>query len=361
VDDKLRACKHQLAKQRERLMKYPGVLQLGIGRRRRGGELTDELCIIVSVKEKLPSSGLSPQAVIPRELEEGITTDVQQIRYLEPLTVSNRTLAITPAALTSRQRPCPGGYSVGHRLITAGTFGILVRRGTAPGFYICSNNHVLANSNEAAIGDWVLQPGPYDGGQDGDRIGSLSAYVQINFPGQGKDKKKTAAIFWTAAKWVPNQISKLTGCPNRLVVQAEGIIQQPAPNLVDAAIALAASESFVDPRIGPPLLVVEGIRDLALGDRVKKWGRTTSFTEGYVDQVSVVSNVDYGKGVAVFEDQIAIRADSGEFSAGGDSGSAILTTDNYWGGLLFAGGEGVTIANRVSHVLSFLGIRLPTE
>ena len=182
MDDRLRACKRQLAKQRERLMKYPDVLQVGIGRRRKGGQLTDELCIIVSVKEKLPLSGLSPQAVIPRELEEGITTDVQQIRYLEPLTVSNRTpLAITPAALTSRQRPCPGGYSVGHRLITAGTFGILVRRGTAPGFYICSNNHVLANSNEAAIGDWVLQPGPYDGGQD-ERVRRISRGVRQKEP-----------------------------------------------------------------------------------------------------------------------------------------------------------------------------------
>ena len=69
----------------------------------------------------------------------------------------------------------------------------------------------------------------------------------------------------------------------------------------------------------------------------------------------------YGGGkIATFDNQLEIRADSGEFSAGGDSGSAILTLsdDPYLGGLLFAGGSGITIANRISHVVSLLGLRI---
>ena len=51
------------------------------------------------------------------------------------------------------------------------------------------------------------------------------------------------------------------------------------------------------------------------------------------------------------------HGDTAEFSAGGDSGSVILV-EGMIGGLLFAGGGGVTIANRISHVISLLGVRL---
>src|SRR3546814_8805883 len=49
-------------------------------------------------------------------------------------------------------------------------------------YYILSNNHVLANSNNATPGDAVLQPGPFDGGTDpADRIASLSRFIPITF------------------------------------------------------------------------------------------------------------------------------------------------------------------------------------
>lgn len=66
-----------------------------------------------------------------------------------------------------RMRPAPGGISVGHYRITAGTLGCLATGLSAPRnsrLMILSNNHVLANSNNAAYGDCICQPGPYDGG-----------------------------------------------------------------------------------------------------------------------------------------------------------------------------------------------------
>jgi hypothetical protein len=69
--------------------------------------------------------------------------------------------------------------------------------------------------------------------------------------------------------------------------------------------------------------------------------------------------VDYGnQGTATFEDQLIVRADSGEFSAGGDSGSAVANEDRFLGGLLFAGGDGITIVNRISHVVAALRVTL---
>ena len=52
-------------------------------------------------------------------------------------------------------RPVPIGVSTGHPNITAGTIGCRVTDGT--NVYALSNNHVYANSNEATIGDNVLQ------------------------------------------------------------------------------------------------------------------------------------------------------------------------------------------------------------
>src|SRR5206468_1580154 len=62
---------------------------------------------------------------------------------------------------TKRQRPAPLGFSVGHPAITAGSIGARVVDGSRT-VYVLSNNHVLANSNDASIGDATLQPGPYD-------------------------------------------------------------------------------------------------------------------------------------------------------------------------------------------------------
>nr|MDQ3989739.1 hypothetical protein [Actinomycetota bacterium] len=66
--------------------------------------------------------------------------------------------------------------------------------------------------------------------------------------------------------------------------------------------------------------------------------------------------------VALFRDQMAIRAASGDFSAGGDSGSVIWTWDSSRRpvGLLFAGGGGTTFANRMDRVLAALDITLFT-
>src|SRR6266699_2378244 len=81
---------------------------------------------------------------------------------------------------TKRQRPAPLGFSVGHPLITAGSIGARVRDATGH-IYVLSNNHVLANSNDANIGDPEYQPGPFDGGGSADQIATLTDFQQITF------------------------------------------------------------------------------------------------------------------------------------------------------------------------------------
>jgi hypothetical protein len=247
--------------------------------------------------------------------------------------------------------------------VTAGTLGAWVRRGSGQEYYILSNNHVVANSNDTSLGISIWQPGRADGGSAADQFARLTEYVRIRFDneqnGNGNGKKSSSSFAWRAWKWPANFLADLLGCPYRLVVARPNQLDQPYPNLVDAALAQVIVESNVELDI-PEIGEIQGIADLQLGDRVQKTGRTTEHTTGMVEVVGAESVVNYGpgKGDATFADQIVIRADSGDFSAGGDSGSAILTEDNVLGGLLFAGGSGVTIANKISNVVSLLGIRL---
>jgi hypothetical protein len=104
---------------------------------------------------------------------------------------------------------------------------------------------------------------------------------------------------------------------------------------------------------------VAAVPGLAVG----KSGRTTQLTSGQVVAVGVTINVGYSGGrVGKFVNQIAIRAASGDFSQGGDSGSLIWTWDSRRApvGLLFAGGGGTTFANRITDVLAALDVNLVT-
>ena len=86
-----------------------------------------------------------------------------------------------------RIRPAPGGVSVAHYKVTAGTLGCLAVGRSSPRnsrLLMLSNNHVIANSNNAAYGDCICQPGPYDGGTcPADQIATLERFVPIQYGG----------------------------------------------------------------------------------------------------------------------------------------------------------------------------------
>ena len=61
-------------------------------------------------------------------------------------------LDATTQSLTQKRRPCPPGFSIGHPDVTAGTLGAWVHRGRSDAYFILSNNHILASSNDAEMG-----------------------------------------------------------------------------------------------------------------------------------------------------------------------------------------------------------------
>jgi hypothetical protein len=224
----------------------------------------------------------------------------------------------TAGDLQRRVRPLRPGVSVAHPSVTAGTLGGFVRVGGR--LAILSNNHVLAASGTAAVGDAVLQPGPYDGGGPGDRVATLAAFQR--FTGEA--------------------------------------------NLVDAALAVLDDGVPVEPGALPGgrlHCVVAPGADIDPDEVVEKIGRTTGHTRGRISAVEVDGvAVQYDDAVHTFDDQVEIEGLTGAFSAGGDSGSVIWrAADRAPLGLLFAGsdtggghGGGVTFANPLATVLSLL-------
>src|SRR5947208_1211109 len=78
-----------------------------------------------------------------------------------------------------RCRQCASGVCGRRAALTCGIIGARVRAALA-NVYTLSNNHVLANSNGASIGDPEYQPGPFDGGTSADQIATLSDFQVIS-------------------------------------------------------------------------------------------------------------------------------------------------------------------------------------
>jgi hypothetical protein len=344
MEDSLNQIKQLLPEYSRLLFKKPNVVATGIGYKRVLGELTGDLAIICSVETKVAMSSLSETQQIPNEIE-GIPTDVQQtgsIHALQNLADPVRVPETNPH--TGRHRPFPGGVSIGHNKVSAGTLGCLVKKGGQ--IFILSNNHVIANSNNASPGDLIIQPGIHDGGTvEEDVIAGLYEFIPVIFENEGEKHKVSKGL-----KWFNNLISRLpVGNTNRYLQKT-----QPVYNLVDCAIA------------GPVLMgdclneilkigMIKGITEGNLGMKIRKSGRTTGLTSGSIEQLDVTVKVNFGGGrTAFFTDQYI----AGAMSEGGDSGSVIVDRENQAVGLLFAGSANSTIINRIENVFSLLDITL---
>ena len=164
MNNEISKVKEILKTSRKRLSDNPHIVATGIGYKIVKGEKTSDLSIICSVKEKISDSKLLKKDMIASEFD-GIPTDIIPTGVIR---------AFMPN--TGRIRPAPGGVSIGHINITAGTLGCLVKKNNE--VFILSNNHVLANSNNGQIGDPILQPGKYDGGSyPNDHIANLYQYI----------------------------------------------------------------------------------------------------------------------------------------------------------------------------------------
>lgn len=316
------------------VLKLPNVCGVGIGYRIVSRRMTGELTIMILVRKKIPKAGLTAEALAPQELG-GIRTDVLEVGDLRPL-----------QARTDPWRPAPGGVSIGHYKISAGTLGCTVFDRKTQTRLILSNNHIFANMNDAVVGDPILQPGVADGGTiDGHTIARLERFCPINF-GTAPASCEIAESFVAGV----NIIARLMGSSHKI----DSYQAHPqAINLVDAAVARLVDDADVLDEI-LEIGTVDGVLAAELGMSVKKSGRTTGFSTGEIQVMDATVSVSYGNGLsATFEDQIITTP----MSQGGDSGSLLVAGDsNRAIGLLFAGSTESTIHNEIQNVLDCLEV-----
>jgi hypothetical protein len=198
----------------------------------------------------------------------------------------------------------------------SGTLGALVTDGSTQ--YVLSNNHVLARSDQATVGDDISQPGLID---NGCRVATVVADFTVAPP---------------------------------LGSNVDAAIAQLRPGLMDGT-------GFIE-EIGVPSSTVA---TPTVGLAVAKSGRTTGFTTGTIGSVNTSVNVQYQKGcgsgkkfIVAYTNQVIIN--SSTFSAGGDSGSLIVTNDSAHQpvALLYAGSSTSTIGNPIGEVLTKVGAAL---
>ena len=337
MNSSLREIRRQLAGSKYELLSRQNVVATGIGYKRVSGEITSDLAIICSVTEKKPKNRISAKDLVPSFIRD-IPTDVEPVGQIRAF-----------RSPKGRFRPVMCGISAGHFLYGTGTLGCLVKKNGIS--YFLSNNHVIANNNEAAISDPILQPGPDDGGQSPrDQFAELSEFIPLHFWERFEGEKRVSYFrnrishifkvlkFQQADKSVPERI------PIVSVVE----------NKVDCALAMPLHPECISREI----LDIGSIRSVQSGElglEVKKSGRSTGLTTGIIQQVDVTALVNYSSNQsALFTDQLI----ADPMSRDGDSGSAVLDYDNHLVGLLFAGSEETTLINRIENVFEALKIEL---
>lgn len=373
-------------------MSKPDVYAVGLGEKVSHGKRTGKRALICSIKKKKPLAQLAKEEMIPSEID-GIPTDIIEI--------GDRPRAFP--AYKDKQRPVVPGISTGHYEITAGTIGGVVEVDGQT--MLVSNNHVFANENEAELGDAIIQPGRYDGGDLSDRIGMLYNYVPVTFTSQSEptpdpewpddpmpepepepepptpdpepepeppvEEDDSDCFIANIFAKVLNKVAEVFGRETRLKPvrprppnptlppMSRNVTAQIIRNRVDVALCKLDDDVSVELNYLEYYDGVKGVNELAgVGTNVKKLGRTTGFTNGIITQTNVVVDVQYDGGIARFEDQISIEHNElgKSFSAGGDSGSIIVDENDNAIGLLFAGNDVTTFANSIDNVMSDMGI-----
>lgn len=225
-----------------------------------------------------------------------------------------------------------------------GTLGSLIEDSSGRQ-YVLSNNHVLARSDHAGVGDAIIQPGLIDNSctPNGDGPGtipvaSLTSWLPLSAASTNAD----AAIA---------QVGSGT-------VNANGSILELGARQPDGSLGAA-----------PPGVTSSGGKGEAgaLALTVAKSGRTTGLTCGAISAVNVDVTVDYYDDCAetkpyltrTFTNQIGLTGS--EFTDAGDSGALVVDVANaepvglYFTGGVDMAGTSQAIASPAADVLNELG------
>jgi hypothetical protein len=310
VDPALRRAKEAIEKH---LLNGPGVTGVEIGFKEVGGKRTDQLAIRVLVRKK---RDVRIEERVPESIE-GFPTDVIERRYeLQVITLDAEELLAQVD--TQQYESLKGGISIGPcRLVggtvLGGTLALPVKDNATGKGMLLSNFHVLCGDQSWMIGDPIAQPARIDQGR----------------------------------------------CPDSVVASLQrAVLNEQVDCAVAEMTARTASSDIVE--IG----AITGTNVTSIDEPVRKRGRTSGLTYGFVDSVDLTVIVPYpGIGEVTLTNQIGVRPDTTQnpkFSASGDSGAAVVNAAGEVVGLHFAGNaaDGHGAANLIAGVLAALNVTI---
>jgi hypothetical protein len=298
----------------------PNVQGMAYGRREAHGERTEEPALVVYVARKTPARFLPPSRHIPRRWYIGgdcLEIDVIETGYFYPF------------AFTARERPVPSGISIGNANETsAGTLGCYVIDNTDGSTCILSNNHVLARTNAAALGEVIIQQGAFDGGSSpADDIATLKRFIMMNATGNLVDAGiAQVGNLGDIIDQMKDNLMPIANADHPAVgLLFAGSCNRTLMNPINDVLNLL-NISFTSAGAGGVQPTVRA----EIGMNVEKVGRTTEYTTSTITEIDVTVPVSYNTGTFTFDNQIATMW----MSDPGDSGS-----------LICRGGEGSAISN----------------
>ena len=269
----------------------------------------------IALAEETPSPSPSPKPSAtatpePTSISTSPTPTLTPTGSSVPVTPSPSPTAVPTPTNVSEERTIrfdtiPLGVSIGSPYLTASTLGAKVIDNETNAEMILGLWSSLAGSTDSQIGDPIWQPGKLDGGTSEDSFATLTRFILGPY---------------------------------------------------DAAVATLNGERQVSTE------TLEGLAILCatepkLGMRVWKSGRTTGYTEGFIDGIEMTTIINYGGDIGTIRLSKVIRIvplpdsdDDVDISAGGDSGSIWVDAESGMAvGLHFAGNVG----NTPEHALAF--------
>jgi len=271
---------------------------------------------------------------------DNVTITVTAISAADSTVTGTATITL----LTQQQAPQSGAAKMGTSggnindtgtgVCCAGTLGSLISMGGTQ--YILSNNHVLARSDGATLGDAISQPGLIEtncsttGTQT---VANLSQFFNLE---SGPAPKIDAALAQVAS-------GKVDSSGSILLLGATQTNGVPDPGAPAQGSGILPTQAMAAPHNG----------------LVAKSGRTTGLTCSTILAMNVSGSVDYYRNcgdttvafTVTYTDLVSVSG--GDFSASGDSGSLIVTQDSAEAvALLFAGSDTDSVGNPVGDVLN---------
>jgi hypothetical protein len=354
------------------LGEIPGVVGVGFGHKQVGGVFSDDVCVIVFVREKRAADDVPAAERIPKSYE-GYRTDVRDPVAVVPGGCDNDTEYST----------IQGGIQIQVDPTSIGTLGCIVRRRGDTGrenVYLLSNKHVLWSTTHRE-GSYAYHPYSPSGSRKSNSLGPVQREAKFdNVPStvpdaSGNPVQRTFFIDCATARIDIDSTCCGSTCTKDTTEYAESVIdlQVNGVNTITDIRSIASDVSIVIPSgpAGPA------------GPFVYKVGRTTGRTRGIVRSVNATLHTIGDPSVPgsppmVGSNVVEIDFDPSStpnhlnchgnpfFGEHGDSGSLVVDDAGRAVGLLEGvpdpsiPGSSSTVACHILPVLDFLGVCLPT-